>query len=125
MIFKPYCISRAFFACVAWPAVLLRTWAPMMLLVGLHTLYVGPLALAPTTGPQFTEFAILPPWVPLMLLPPLKFGWLKRLNMSKRNWMRRRSPHTRQFLSTEKSVSTYPGPGQAPIPNRFLGMVPS
>src|SRR5664279_4085289 len=110
MIFKPYCISRAFFACVAWPRVLLRDWRVVMLLVTLHGWYTPPIA-----APQFTEFAILPPCVPLMLPPPLKLAWLKRLNMSKRNWMRIRSPHTRQFLSMEKSVFTYPGPGQDPI----------
>src|SRR6516162_11958569 len=126
MIFKPYCISRGFFAWVAWPSVLLKLWALMMLLAGLQALYpITPGCLGSgTNGPQFTELAILPPWVPFMLPPPLKFAWLNRLKKSKRNWMRNRSPHTRQFLSTEKSVFTYPGPGQAPIIMTFLGMVP-
>src|SRR6516162_5764186 len=120
MTFKPYCISRGFFAWVAWPTVLPKTWLVMMLLVGLHGWYKPPAF----GGPQFTELAMVPPWVPLMLLPPLKFGWFHRLKKSKRNCMRTRSPHTRQFLSTEKSVFTYPGPGQAPIIMMLLGMVP-
>ena len=41
MIFKPYCISRAFFACVAWPRVLPRVWRLMMLFVMLHGWYMS------------------------------------------------------------------------------------
>ena len=41
MIFKPYCISRAFFACVAWPRVLPRVWRLMTLFVRLHGWYMS------------------------------------------------------------------------------------
>src|SRR6516165_9494453 len=93
----------------------------MTLFVRLQGLY-RPALLA---GPQLTLSAIVlvAPLAMPLICPPLKFGWLNRLKKSKRNWMVTLS-FTFQFLSTEKSVLTKPGPWQKPIGSRLFGMVP-
>src|SRR5262245_1144209 len=43
-------------------------------------------------------------------LNPLNCGWLKTLNISRRNWrLRLLSPPSEKFLNTEKSVTLMPG----------------
>src|SRR2546430_25963 len=45
----------------------------------------------------------------------MKFGWLKTLNISARNWTLKRSL-TGMFLNTEKSAFTNPGPRRIFLP---------
>src|SRR5436190_2268320 len=109
-IFRPYWSSRPGCTCVACPKLLVPPTDVTTLFVGEHGV-VGSLQSKPLAEK------------PLLKLVPLKFAWLKMLNASTLNLIRKRSLMN-QFFANWKSKFRLCGPKQAPRAAVSVGIVP-